>query len=240
MPRDISGLASEDGNRLREHAYRIASDLGYEFLAVIGRRSSGHIYTFDNLPPGAWEQRVDIWKNNRGKDAYDVLWSAAPVTAWRDDGQAVYNTALQVLTEEPCAISLWRHIGIHSGVILQDRHTTRNWMIMCLATKSDIPLWHAMQRENDMYAFFGHMHFSLSREVGGVKSSVEILTPQQIAVVELSAQGLTAEEVAERLGISMRTVNAHLNMASERLGVRNKASLCAVSVALGLIELASM
>lgn len=48
------------------------------------------------------------------------------------------------------------------------------------------------------------------------------LSARERRVVELSASGKTANEIAEILEISQRTVHAHLQNASEKLGAHNK------------------
>ncbi len=48
------------------------------------------------------------------------------------------------------------------------------------------------------------------------------LSARERRVVELSAHGKTANEIAEILEISQRTVHAHLQNASEKLGASNK------------------
>ena len=51
------------------------------------------------------------------------------------------------------------------------------------------------------------------------------LTPAQRDVVALAAEGLTNREVAERLRISPRTVQAHLTKAYAKLGVTSRREL---------------
>lgn len=46
------------------------------------------------------------------------------------------------------------------------------------------------------------------------------LSPKQLEILQLVAQGFTSEAIADRLGISRRTVVHHLNEVYERLGVR--------------------
>jgi DNA-binding CsgD family transcriptional regulator len=49
------------------------------------------------------------------------------------------------------------------------------------------------------------------------------------------ADGLTARQVAHRLGISRRTVEGHLRVLRELTGARSIGELCAVSVAEGWV-----
>ncbi|WP_440223463.1 response regulator transcription factor [Dokdonella sp. MW10] len=48
------------------------------------------------------------------------------------------------------------------------------------------------------------------------------LSPQQLRVLVLVAEGLLNKQIADRLGIQERTVKAHLTAIFERLGVRNR------------------
>lgn len=51
------------------------------------------------------------------------------------------------------------------------------------------------------------------------------LTPRQSEVAELARQGQPAKVIARRLGISKRTVEAHLSRARERTGTVNTVAL---------------
>jgi DNA-binding NarL/FixJ family response regulator len=51
------------------------------------------------------------------------------------------------------------------------------------------------------------------------------LTPQERAVAELAASGLTNKEIAERLFLSARTVSTHLHRAFPKLGVTTRGAL---------------
>jgi DNA-binding CsgD family transcriptional regulator len=52
-----------------------------------------------------------------------------------------------------------------------------------------------------------------------------LLTPRQEQVVKLVQCGLTAKEIARQLGISKRTVEAHLGEARRRVGVASTVAL---------------
>ena len=54
-------------------------------------------------------------------------------------------------------------------------------------------------------------------------------------VLQGMADGLTAREVARRLGISRRTVEGHLRALREMTGTRSMGELCAVGVAEGWV-----
>ena len=61
------------------------------------------------------------------------------------------------------------------------------------------------------------------------------LTPRQIAVLQLIADGLTAKEIAFRLGLSPRTAEFHRQCIMERLDLHSTAELTRFAIESGLI-----
>ena len=59
------------------------------------------------------------------------------------------------------------------------------------------------------------------RPAGGWES----LTPTELQVVELAAQGLTNPEIARRMFISRGTVKVHLSHVYAKLNLRNRSEL---------------
>ena len=66
---------------------------------------------------------------------------------------------------------------------------------------------------------------------------VEPLTPREIDVLELVAQGLPNKAVAARLGISDQTVKFHLASISGKLGAVNRTDAVRRAVRRGLVTL---
>jgi DNA-binding CsgD family transcriptional regulator len=64
----------------------------------------------------------------------------------------------------------------------------------------------------------------------------QILTPIQTEIVQQVSDGLTAEEIAGQRFRSVRTVQAHIEHARERLGARNVAHLVKLCLLRGLIN----
>jgi len=56
----------------------------------------------------------------------------------------------------------------------------------------------------------------------GLERSLRALSPREIEVLELIAEGLSNRDVAARLSISDKTVISHLNRVFEKLGVENR------------------
>jgi DNA-binding NarL/FixJ family response regulator len=62
------------------------------------------------------------------------------------------------------------------------------------------------------------------------------LTPRELEVVKLIAEGYTSDEIAETLVISRKTVDHHRGHILDKLGIRNVAELTRYAVRRGLVE----
>ena len=76
---------------------------------------------------------------------------------------------------------------------------------------------------------------------GGIKSVVrddpyETLTDREKQVLKLVAEGKTNKEIAEILGISVKTAMGHRANLMEHLGIHNKAELVKFALQRGIIE----
>ena len=66
------------------------------------------------------------------------------------------------------------------------------------------------------------------------------LTAREHAVLDLVAQGFGDKEIAELIGISTHTVNAHLRHVYAKLPAKNRAHAVAVAVRTGVLRLAAI
>ena len=73
-----------------------------------------------------------------------------------------------------------------------------------------------------------------SRLSSGLRAT---LTPRELEILERVSEGLTVKQVATRLGLSPRTVEAHIAKLYRKLGVRNRVQAISRASSLGLIEL---
>ncbi len=69
-----------------------------------------------------------------------------------------------------------------------------------------------------------------------LKSSVQI-TKREVEILELTCKQFTAEEIAERLFISVKTVNGHRNNLLQKTGSRNVTGLVIYAIKNQLVEL---
>jgi DNA-binding NarL/FixJ family response regulator len=62
------------------------------------------------------------------------------------------------------------------------------------------------------------------------------LTPRELEIVKLVAEGSTSEEIAETLVISKKTVEHHRSHILEKLGMRDRVDLTRYAIRRGLVE----
>jgi DNA-binding NarL/FixJ family response regulator len=65
---------------------------------------------------------------------------------------------------------------------------------------------------------------------------LDLLTPRELEVVKLLAEGHTTTEVATALVISEKTVDKHRGNVLEKLGLRNRVDLTRYAIKRGLVE----
>lgn len=63
-----------------------------------------------------------------------------------------------------------------------------------------------------------------------------MLTEREIQIVQLIAEGLINREIADRLGISVKTVDTHRGNIMEKLGVHNTAELIKYAIHAGIVK----
>lgn len=64
------------------------------------------------------------------------------------------------------------------------------------------------------------------------------LTPAELEVAKLLADGLSDQEIADRLGISIHTVQNHRDHIFAKLGFHNRTELARWAVAMGHVPVA--
>jgi DNA-binding NarL/FixJ family response regulator len=74
-----------------------------------------------------------------------------------------------------------------------------------------------------------------SREPCGCPPEGEHLTRREIEVLVLAAAGMTSKRIARTLGISVRTVNLHIESMLRRAGAACRAELIARCYAAGVL-----
>jgi DNA-binding NarL/FixJ family response regulator len=67
--------------------------------------------------------------------------------------------------------------------------------------------------------------------------SLDTLTPRELEVLQLIAQGLNNKRIAERLTVNERTVKFHVSTILSKLEVSNRTEAVTSAIARGLITL---
>jgi len=82
----------------------------------------------------------------------------------------------------------------------------------------------------------GETYFSDHLPIGrDLRRGVALLTDREREILQLVAEGFTAKEIAERLGLSPRTVENHRANIMDRLGIRTTAGLVRYALRNGII-----
>lgn len=68
------------------------------------------------------------------------------------------------------------------------------------------------------------------------RRGLEALTPRETEVLKLMAEGLSNREVAERLALSPKTVEAYRTRLSDKTGLRRRTELIRLAITSGLLE----
>ncbi len=76
----------------------------------------------------------------------------------------------------------------------------------------------------------------LERAARGEETPTEPLTPRELEVIKLIAEGHTSEEIGETLVIAKNTVDRHRDNILEKLGMRNRVDLTRYAIKRGLVE----
>ncbi|MEA2219849.1 MAG: two-component system, NarL family, sensor histidine kinase UhpB [Solirubrobacteraceae bacterium] len=104
--------------------------------------------------------------------------------------------------------------------------------IVELATDRELRIGDRLMRS--LYGIAHELGHFLARRGGELSGPT--LTPREVEVLQLAAQGLSAPETAERLTVSAGTVRTHLENLYRKLEVFDKPSAVATAMRLGLIE----
>lgn len=70
---------------------------------------------------------------------------------------------------------------------------------------------------------------------GGATDPLDALTPRQREILQLVAEGHTSKDIAQRLGLSFKTVETHRSQIMERLGLHDVAGLVRFALRVGLV-----
>jgi DNA-binding CsgD family transcriptional regulator len=149
---------------------------------------------------------------------------AQRAVAWAgpaDERQAGLEAAVATLENGPAKLELAR-VTCELGAELRrrgDRTAAREVLRRAYALASECGGTRLANRARDE---LGRSGARLIREPA---SGVEALTPSEVRVAELAAEGLTNREVAQALFVSEKTVETHLGRVYRKLGIKSRHAL---------------
>ncbi len=121
----------------------------------------------------------------------------------RDDACARFQTAIDTEVWDPVIIAV--RAAPYLGTFIAEQTQWRSWIQQLLAASRDVSL-----------ASF------LGLKIPRAARTSTVLSPRETEVHELLAQGLTNEEIAKLLYISVSTTKVHVKHIYEKLGVRSR------------------
>jgi DNA-binding NarL/FixJ family response regulator len=83
----------------------------------------------------------------------------------------------------------------------------------------------------------GEVLLDMTREPAGARDPVASLTPRQRQILQLLAEGRSAKEIGEALGISSRTVEFHKYQMMEALNLHTSAELIHFAIKHGIVTI---
>lgn len=81
------------------------------------------------------------------------------------------------------------------------------------------------------------LFYTLAQKESVSASAVDQLSPREIEILKLVAQGLSNEEIAGRLFISGRTVGVHVTHIFDKMSVSNRTQAALYALRIGLVSL---
>lgn len=79
----------------------------------------------------------------------------------------------------------------------------------------------------------------IARGLDQQREAERILTGREVQVLSVASEGLTARQIARRLGVEERTVTTHLSRIYRKLGAKGRVSALAMATRYGLVGAAS-
>ena len=76
---------------------------------------------------------------------------------------------------------------------------------------------------------------SFAKQTSSGQSHLDVLTPRQRQVLQLIAEGRGTREIAERLHLSVKTVETHRAQLMNRLGIHDISGLVRFAIRAGLL-----
>lgn len=176
-----------------------------------------------------------------GEEAIQLVKSHAPHIVLMDIGMAKLNgleATSRIATEFPAVRVIILSMYASEEYVLQALRAGAVGYLLKDAGTTELELAiRAVAREETYLspAVSKHVVADYVRRIGGEPSSLERLTRRQREILQLIAEGHSTQEIAQKLSISVKTVETHRSQLMERLDIHDVASLVRYAIRMGLI-----
>jgi pimeloyl-ACP methyl ester carboxylesterase/DNA-binding CsgD family transcriptional regulator len=207
------------GNEARRHAEAMMSAIRAGWTDT--NPTFRHLFSMLYLPDGTAEQMAwydELQRRSTSAAIAACLYEARNCINVVDLASRVTTPTLVAHARED------RVVPVEEGRLLAARIPDARFVLLESANHillSDEPAWRVFRSE--LRAFLG-------TEPASTGGEVTTLSPRELDVLELVAAGLTNEAIAERLCLSVRTVERHLSNVYAKLRVSGKAGRAAAAV----------
>ncbi|NWF71392.1 MAG: response regulator transcription factor [Chloroflexi bacterium] len=167
-----------------------------------------------------------------GRDAVELAIQKRPDVVLMDIAMPILNgleATRQIKKQLPQTKVLILSGHDKDDYILQVVHSGANGYLLKTTMAED--LFNALRSVNSGQAFFSPsvskviVEGYLNRDKGDAKSAIRMLTSREREILQLIAEGHLHQAIAQRLNISVRTVDTHRNNIMKKLDIHDAAGL---------------
>ncbi|WP_150773373.1 helix-turn-helix transcriptional regulator [Pseudomonas fluorescens] len=220
-----------------ESAYRtslqFAKNIGFKFFAFSTtcptKSENFHTSRFNNYP--------DAWNAEYAKNKLGTI---DPIVAHCNQSTLPILWSEELFRNAP---RLWESLeqqGLQHGwsQAVHDDQSGFCSIVSMARSHRQISAWELYENLGFSLFIGHHLHHLLMQTLPKVpaKSSSPHLSPREIDVLKLAADGKTAYESARILNLSARTVNFHIQEVIRKFGVNNKVSAVIAAAKAGLLS----
>ncbi|WP_419708476.1 helix-turn-helix transcriptional regulator [Pseudomonas sp. NFX224] len=217
-----------------ESAYRIslsfAKNIGFKFFAFSTscptKNEHFHTVRFNNYPKD-WNAEYERKK----------LCAIDPVVAHCNQSMLPVLWSEELFSNTPWIWDALEEQGLQHGwsQAVHDEDSGLCSILSLARTHCPISAWELYENLGFSVFIGRHLHKLIAQTMpkAPANPSTPHLTPREIDVLKLAADGKTAYESARILNLSARTINFHVQEAIRKLGVNNKISAVIAAVKAG-------
>lgn len=177
---------------------------------VVGQTSSGQMSTALEL----YQPDIIVW---------DLGWNATDPIDRLAEVRETETAVVVLLADEEIAADVWSY-GIQG--ILPQQIETRDLIAALNAVERGLMVIHPRLAS-----------MLISPKTDLVNEPIPLMTPRELEVLQLLAQGLTNKGIAHTLGISEHTIKFHVNGIMTKLNAQSRTEAVVHATRLGLIIL---